>query len=206
MLIDSINKFRTYVVQDEATFHREMCANIFIPVELISMAFSFVFAVHTLFCSTSFLLFFKSIRLIFKRKRPTIRELISNSNVFRIQLVLDGRIWCADSSCYSFWLFSLTNFFDNFFQVSFPRSLAFERIGDCETSLFGHLRRAFLSLVLIYYFVMWVEFTCIELHMTKPEWKVRKQKCETRREIRDSVVSDKRAASMRMIWAEASSI
>lgn len=52
-------------------------------------------------------------------------------------------------------------------------------VGCCTSRLsffhsLGHLHQPFFHFILIYYFVMWAEFTCIELlERQKPEWKIR---------------------------------
>lgn len=98
-------------------------------------------------------------------KAPTIYQFISIWNFFRIQLVLEQSWTLPRSKFLSGLVVSI--------------SFAFERTRVSLRSVIStsHFSR------LIYYVVMWAEFTCIELLMTKkPEWK--RQRKDLRSELR----------------------
>lgn len=135
----------------------------FIPVESIFNGLFLLLVphpIHIFLSSYSFffpVLFLKSICLIFKRKNADnlpIYKYFETSFAF-------NWYWNSRGPCFGW----------NFFQVSI--SFAFERTRVSLPSVIStsHFSR------LIYYVVMWAEFTCIELLTTKkPEWKRRAQR------------------------------
>lgn len=142
------------------------------------MAFFFVFAVQYIFFQSFFLLFLESICLIFKQKNA------DNSTIYKYSKLLShstgiGLFFSVCGlrtviPCVSLWFFSLFFIFDNFFQVSFFRF--FVCIWKDRRS-WVFFWSSLLSISLIYYFVMWVEFTYFELFVTKPEWNFTLRLC-----------------------------
>lgn len=81
---------------------------------------------------------------------------------------------CADcySSAYLFYYF-LFLFFSTISFKSHFSDFSLHLKGSVIVSFWSSLS-TFLSIFLIYYFVMWAEFACIELLVTKPEWNKNK--------------------------------
>lgn len=128
------------------------------------MAFFFFFAVHTFFFS---LFLLSQIDMLDLQTDHADDSTIYKyfKLLFRIQLVLDCGclrfFLCAHCrSLRTFLVLFSSAFFDNFFQVSFSRIFRLHLKGFF---FFGHLFSQFISLFLIYYFVMWVEFAGMEL-------------------------------------------